>query len=166
MQVLLTFTCTGNFGSSQVSLCHIAVGNTLNMHWNLPTGSPERQAITSPTERLALCWVCEGGTWPPPVLTLECHSVCEYEIRPLKVEGLNLSPGLLKAACVNPSRASLKTICADLRVLVWWTRLWQAFCVKGKGQRGVMGPCWGRIERARWFDSALACGALGGRFYV
>ena len=62
------------------------------MHWNLPTGGPKRRAITSLTERRAPRWICEWGIWPPPTLTPECCSGCEYEIQPLKVERVNLSP--------------------------------------------------------------------------
>lgn len=87
----------------------------LYMHWNLPTGGPKRWAITSPSVRLSLRRICERGTWPPPALTLECCGGFEYEIQTLKEERAKLNPGLLKAARVNPSRGSLKAVCADLR---------------------------------------------------
>lgn len=61
-----------------------------------------------------------------------------------------MSPGLLKAPCVNPSRASLKAACADLRsspvCRLMDETLTDILC-QGEGPRGVMGPCRGRLSR-------------------
>lgn len=96
-------------------MLHIS-GKPFAMHWKCPLDVPKRWAITSLTVRPALRRICEWRTWPPPALTLECYSGCEYEIQPPKVGCAKVSPRLLRVPRANLSQASPKAACAHLRV--------------------------------------------------